>query len=912
MTTVPQNEALYMIRQRLKAIFMGNAPFTVSMIGLLIVILVSPLYFNGYLSGINEYFIDSFYRLRLVSPKPRQDIVILGVTDETLDELGWPLPRQHYATLLKRLKADGVKAVGFNILLSSPSKQNPEHDQLLLKAAEDTPNLVMPFFYDYGSENNYQPMPSLIDKISALGNVSMYKGDVSRFIEYEILNQDASPRQVLFPMGLELARLSLDLPPQALSKHGTQVHLGESHRLYLEDNDLIRLHYQGPPNSFDVIPLHRVLSGQDKTSFRDKIVLLGAWSPTLGDVATSPYADQTTLPIYGVEVQAHLLQSILNQSVLYHVPPMWHLLAMVLIAISSGLVLTRFRLFQQISILAGLALGVIVLSYVAFGFVLVVLDVGPFITMFSLMGLAQVGVLNLRSYVAINDQISKLQEYEQKLPEVPDARRMDNILTSLFYISQADWVGYRRLDTEKQLRLHDVKSVMVDAPRTGDLDDYEEEKVPKYPYGSLPPYYPADVLNKLPSNRIIPLEPQQLPADMKQAYKDYNQGYFVLMPVHSEHRQVIGLFELYFSSSLSADEVPTSLLEELRDVAAESLRKFEYDKSSSRDLVPGVEEKILAMDRLVSIREVETAFFSTVLESTTNPVVVCDQMGEIRFYNDNFVDILQLEDYDDITSANIQALMSRIFQIMPQQWQDIWMTTLHRRKQKEVQVSTERGVYHLTLTPVFGQQSEVTGVVMILTDVTQLHRQANYDKLTGLFNRRYFDELIMKEFQRCQRNPHQPFSLILMDVDHFKSFNDTYGHQVGDQVLASFGQVISKTVRRTDMPVRYGGEETAVILPNTNAENAAIAGEKIRSAIESLQLYDLEGQPIRRITTSVGVTQFMSKDANPDEILRRADDALYQCKDAGRNCIHIHKGDGEIVLFDPGRMKNRGSGRLKI
>ncbi|HEY9842068.1 MAG TPA: GGDEF domain-containing protein, partial [Candidatus Obscuribacterales bacterium] len=161
----------------------------------------------------------------------------------------------------------------------------------------------------------------------------------------------------------------------------------------------------------------------------------------------------------------------------------------------------------------------------------------------------------------------------------------------------------------------------------------------------------------------------------------------------------------------------------------------------------------------------------------------------------------------------------------------------------------------------------------------------------------YFDELLDNEFQRCLRSPDQPFALLMLDVDHFKSFNDTYGHQVGDQVLASFGQVLSQTVRRTDMAVRYGGEEMAVILPNTNAENAAIVAEKIRRTIASLQLYDLEGRPIRQITASIGVAQYEPDDQNFEEIIRRADEALYRCKHAGRNCIFINQGPSGMIHF---------------
>lgn len=884
------------IRQQIKAIFMGNAPFTVSLMGVLLVLLIMPIYLSGNMASFNHSFQDRLFKAQFSQPQPHPDIVLVAVSDQTISQLGWPLPRQLYTQLLERLKAEQVKAIGFNILLSTPNQREPEVDKKLAETFARTPNVVMPFFYDYADGSAYLPLDLMSKQVKSLGNVSVYPGDVSHYIEAELFNQSVSPRQVMFPMGVELARLYLNLPTQSLQVSQHKLQVDQAAALYLEENgleaDLIRINYIGGPNFYPRVALEEILAGKHSGLFKDKLVLVGAFTPTLGGTTTSPYGDQTSAPIYSTEIQALIAQMVLDDSSLFRIPPTWLMYILLLIGVVSGLVLTRYSLVQQVILLVSLVLASCLIAFLSFNVLGWILDIAPFVSFFGLMAIGQITLLNLRSYLAINDQIAKLQDYEQKLPEVPAGRRLENILTSLFYISQADWVAYRRLDLDQRnLQLHDVKS------RVSDHVDDDDEPVPLYPFSDLPPYYPVEPIQRISSQRIIPLEYQQLPLAIKEAYQQYPNGYYVIMPVFNQKKELMGVFELYYRHVSGSDEIQTSLLEELRDVAAESMIKFNPKHKRSRDFVPGVEQKIKAMDRLMSMRETETAFFSTVLESTTNPVVVCDQIGEIRFYNDNFLHLLHLETHADITSANIQELMSRVFQILPQQWQDIWMTTLQRRKLKEVQVNTERGVYHLTLTPVFGKHSEVTGVVIILTDVTKLHRQANYDKLTGLYNRRYFDELIMKEFQRCQRNPNQPFSLLMMDVDHFKRFNDTYGHQVGDQVLASFGQVLSKVVRRTDMPIRYGGEEMAVILPNTPADQAAIAAEKIRTAIETLQLYDLEGKAIQKITASIGVAEFDPADTKPDEILRRADDALYKSKDAGRNCIHVHHGDTRIDKY---------------
>lgn len=888
---IAERASTLQIRQRINAVFMGNAPLSVSFMGSLLALILVQLYLSGSLAWLNNGFLDTFYRLKPFAAHSHPDIVLVSVSDKTIAKLGWPLPRKHYISMLEKLRQAQAKAIGFNILLSTPNQQAPQVDRDLVSAVGRSDNLVMPFFYDYAESKSYTPLPALAQRVAALGNVSLYPGDVGRFIEARILNQNVSPPQALMPMGVELARIYLGLPPQALAIRNGRLYIGNRAELPLEENGLIRIHYQGPPGYFQRISLEDLLQGRGQVSLKDKIVIVGAFSPTLGDVTTSPYGDQTSIPMYGTEVQAHIAQSILARRPLYLAPPVLVSILLLLLGVVSGLLFTRYALLQQYLLMLGLTVIVIGVAWLGFNYLNVALDVGPFVCYFILLGLGQTTLINLRSYAAINSQIAKLQEYEQKLPEVGLNRRIENILLSLFYISQADWVAFRRFDPDKrQLQLQNVKARL-------EQSSDNPEMPPAFPFETLPFAYSFEALAQMQATRVLAFTIKQLPPGLRKAYSGFSRGHFLHLPIYNRNGQLFGDYELYFVNHPGSDEVQIALLEEMRQIAMSSLQSYFQRESPSRGLIPGVEEKIGAMVRLVAIREMESAFFSTVLESTTNPVVVCDQLGEIRFYNDNFVHILQVEKNAEITSSNIQELMSRVFKIQSQQWQDIWLTTLHRRRQKEVQVSTERGVYHLTLTPVFGQHAEVTGVVMILTDVTKLHRQANYDKLTGLFNRRYFDELILNEFQRCLRTPEQPFSLLMMDVDHFKSFNDTYGHQVGDQVLASFGQVLGQTVRRTDMPVRYGGEEMSVILPNTNAENAAIVAEKIRRTIAHLQLYDLEGRPIRQITASIGVSQYEPDDNGFEDIIRRADEALYRCKHAGRNCIFIHQGHQGPVKF---------------
>lgn len=170
-----------------------------------------------------------------------------------------------------------------------------------------------------------------------------------------------------------------------------------------------------------------------------------------------------------------------------------------------------------------------------------------------------------------------------------------------------------------------------------------------------------------------------------------------------------------------------------------------------------------------------------------------------------------------------------------------------------------------------------------------LEQESITDPLTGLFNRRYLDRRIVEEFQRAMRFE-QPFSIFLLDIDHFKNLNDTYGHQVGDMALKKLGHLITESVREVDVAIRYGGEEIMVILPNTRIENAFELAERLRKQIEETIMVAANSrkeQPAIHLTVSIGVSEYQFSDGwdNAQKVLQRADKALYQAKDQGRNRV---------------------------
>ena len=186
--------------------------------------------------------------------------------------------------------------------------------------------------------------------------------------------------------------------------------------------------------------------------------------------------------------------------------------------------------------------------------------------------------------------------------------------------------------------------------------------------------------------------------------------------------------------------------------------------------------------------------------------------------------------------------------------------------------------------------------VVTMRDITErkvleqeLSALALTDGLTGLPNRRAFDEALEREWKLTLREGAQ-ISLLLLDIDHFKEFNDQYGHQVGDDCLRAVTAAVRGVLRTSDIAARYGGEEIAVILPSTDTPGAVAVAEKVRSAIEALQITH-GGNPEGGgwVTASIGVATALSRQGGtmrmPESLLLAADSALYKAKREGRNRV---------------------------
>jgi diguanylate cyclase (GGDEF)-like protein len=205
---------------------------------------------------------------------------------------------------------------------------------------------------------------------------------------------------------------------------------------------------------------------------------------------------------------------------------------------------------------------------------------------------------------------------------------------------------------------------------------------------------------------------------------------------------------------------------------------------------------------------------------------------------------------------------------------------------------------NLTISPLSGTDGQVEKVCLMVYDVTdiatskralekaneQLEKLSMTDRLTGLLNRGTWENLIDAEYERNRRYGH-PTCLVMFDIDHFKAVNDTHGHLAGDEVIKYTADVVKKSLRQSDLPGRYGGEEFGIILPETDAEGARTICERIRETIENSTVKTTAADI--QYTVSIGVAPLTDVPENYMQWLQQADEALYAGKEGGRNRVVV-------------------------
>jgi diguanylate cyclase (GGDEF)-like protein/PAS domain S-box-containing protein len=331
----------------------------------------------------------------------------------------------------------------------------------------------------------------------------------------------------------------------------------------------------------------------------------------------------------------------------------------------------------------------------------------------------------------------------------------------------------------------------------------------------------------------------------------------VTRPINEVSKAMVGV-----SSGLASQDVPVLGRDELAQMAG------------SFNLMTS------ALSRSYHELENEQNKLATIILTAGEGIIATNAEGQVVLVNPALVELLdksqrQLEQQGLTWLLDDPALMNS------------WLEQAEQGHQSHV-VEYHNKLLNVVVSSIKDEQGRLIGSTAFVRDVTtekrleaELRQLSITDGLTGLHNRRYYDEVVQHEIHRSE-NPECAMSLLLFDIDYFKRFNDTYGHDQGDRVLQQVAKTLKRCVRAVDIPCRYGGEEFVVILPNTDVPGARVLAERVRKAIEQTEIDGL------KVTVSIGVAHRLDYPIyGPDQLLEAADQAMYQAKEAGRNRVVV-------------------------
>ncbi|MFN2144993.1 MAG: diguanylate cyclase, partial [Anaerolineales bacterium] len=292
--------------------------------------------------------------------------------------------------------------------------------------------------------------------------------------------------------------------------------------------------------------------------------------------------------------------------------------------------------------------------------------------------------------------------------------------------------------------------------------------------------------------------------------------------------------------------------------------------------------------------------FSRIFERSPNAVMIVDNGFHIQYVNAMFVELTGFSmDEVRMQTPNILTSGKTLMGVYRKLWLtiiqgEVWRgEVINRRKNGE---DYWAGV---VVAPIKGADSKTSHYVWVIDDITErknaeeeLLQLSITDPLTGIFNRRQLFVLGETAFEQAVRYE-TPLCILMMDVDHFKQVNDTYGHQKGDEILVALANIVKEKVRKADVFGRYGGEEFMVIMPNTDQEGALVAAEHLREVVEGMSLETDTGEI--RITISVGICEFQPGHEVLEQVINGADQALYSAKQTGRNKVVACSGEGPML-----------------
>jgi diguanylate cyclase (GGDEF)-like protein/PAS domain S-box-containing protein len=288
--------------------------------------------------------------------------------------------------------------------------------------------------------------------------------------------------------------------------------------------------------------------------------------------------------------------------------------------------------------------------------------------------------------------------------------------------------------------------------------------------------------------------------------------------------------------------------------------------------------------------ELELRKLSQAVEHSPSIVVITDVTGTIEYVNPKFCTVTGWP-RDEVIGQTPRLLKSGL--TPGETYRDLWGTILSGREwHGDLCNRRKDGTLYwesCSISPIFDESGTLTHFVGVMEDISErkrlqdeLSRLATTDPLTGVANRRHFLACAIDEIRRADRTG-QPLSVIMLDVDHFKTINDVLGHAAGDSALVQLADATRGELRDIDVLGRWGGEEFAIILPQADLESALAAAERLRQVLARLEIP--EGPQPMVLTVSLGVSQIRPGEDCPDAAMRRADAALYRAKASGRNRV---------------------------
>lgn len=322
-----------------------------------------------------------------------------------------------------------------------------------------------------------------------------------------------------------------------------------------------------------------------------------------------------------------------------------------------------------------------------------------------------------------------------------------------------------------------------------------------------------------------------------------------------------------------------------------TVKKPLYDDKGEIVGMCGISTDITEKKRLENLLQEQTQLLDIVLNNVDAHIYMKDSKRTFKYVNQRVAELFGLPADEIVGKKETEILPADIAEHFYTSDKKLFETG-KRQTIEETVVDDEGNAHHYLSVkiPILKENAE-PALIGFSTEVTELYqlkeqfkKQANTDPLTGLYNRRYFVEHAEREFKRAQRNGH-PLSVISIDIDHFKHINDQYGHPVGDEVLKAVSHQLLPNLRGEDVLARIGGEEFAIVLPDTDMQQAAAIAERICREQEKIRLTGTWNGEIC-VQVSVGVAVKLNSDDNFDALFSRSDKALYNAKNNGRNQVY--------------------------